>query len=207
MLFMQSTSRKDQNPSYSYRSSSSLSNLSKPFKKLSTFSEAIDYFKRNLIRLETQSKKPQVQIKDPPIKKRQVNYSKLTLSLSPTNQLITQSQGTIFSTFQSKVCTPQVKSPKKLSTIPLNKGVLANKIQFSANPRGKVSVNLKTSRSGRIQIPSRNNEEGKRSHRKSIMISKETLFDDSESSLSIKMDPVFVNNCINEYKSEERVKG
>ena len=205
MLFMQSTSRKDQNPSFSYRSSSSLSNLSKPYKKLSTFSEAIDYFKRSLIRLETQSKKPKVQIRDPPIKKKQTNFSKLTLSLSPTNQLITQSQGTNFSTFQSKVYTPQIKSPKKLSSIPLNKGVLANKVQFSANPRGKVPVNLKTSRSGRIQLSSRNNEEGKRSHRKSIMISKETLYDDSESSMSIKMDPVFVNNYLSEYKNEERI--
>ena len=37
------------------------------------------------------------------------------------------------------------------------------------------------------------------------MISKETLYDDSESSMSIKMDPVFVNNYLSEYKNEERI--
>ena len=168
----------------SLKSSSSLKRLAKPLQNLSTFSGAVDYFKRNLARLGSQKNKPAVQLKDPEPKKKPINLSKLTVSLSPANQLQIQCQGTIFKTFQNKVCTTKVKSPKKPSKVPLNKGVLANKVKFSTNPREKVLVQLKTSRSGKVQTMSRMNNEGKRSLRKSTMISKETLCDDCESSMS-----------------------
>jgi hypothetical protein len=176
--------------------------------KLATFSEAIDYFKRNLVRLETNPKKTQPKPKDHPVSKKPLNYAKLTLSLSPTSQI--QSQGSIFTTFQSKVSTPYIKSPKKLPTVPLNKGVLANKVQLSANPRVSAGNNSKTSRSGKIQpvIATNYSEFPKKSLRKSIMVSKETNLDfSSESSLSLKMEPVFGSNSIIECMIEKKKFG
>ena len=168
----------------SLKSNSSLKNLSKPLQSLSTFSGAVDYFKRNLSRLGSKPK-PVVQAKDLETKKKPTNLCKLTVSLSPANQVQVQSQGPIFKTFQNKVCTTKATNPKRLTKVPLNKGVLANKVKFFTNPKEKVLVKLKTSRSGKVQTVSRMNNEGKRSYRKSIMISKETLCDDCESYMTV----------------------
>lgn len=170
------------------------SSKAKVEKPISTFFEAIEFYKKNLNRLKISQKKPQARPINPIPTKKTVNFIKLTFNVSPPctskNQLVTSSSVT------NKIAYSKVKSVNSIKINDLNKGITANKINIQANPRtsGQHTARLFRSGCSKTKIKPDQVSLDKKSIRKNIIVSKEVYVDaSSESSFDMKLEPVFQN--------------